>query len=121
MGGSGFRCRAPRTVRYQIARFCEWISLEQGVYIYRINPTILGRARKQGLRIGQFLSTSRRHAQSVPPNIAKALESWEEQGVQATLESVTVLRLGSPELLQSLRNLRPLPAILETRLGLLRS
>jgi hypothetical protein len=98
--------RTPRAVRYQIARFCEWDDFDQKIYQYRLTPSVLGRARKQGLRIGQLLSLLRRHAQSVPPNLTKALEAWEQQGVQAALEKVTILRLSSPEILQMLRSSR---------------
>jgi hypothetical protein len=98
--------RAPRPVRYQVSRFCDWEILDQGVYHYRLTPGALARARKQGLRVGQLLSLLRRHAQGVPPNVAKALEAWDIQGVQASLERATVLRLSSPDVLQSLRSSR---------------
>ena len=94
---------APRAARYQIARFCAWESGRADVYQYRLSPSALERARQQGLRTGQMLALLRRHAASLPPSLLKALERWDEHGSEARLEQVTILRLSSPELLQSLR------------------
>ena len=48
----------------------------------------------------------RRHAESMPPTLVRALERWEEQGSAARLESLEVLRFSSPEVLQALRQSR---------------
>jgi hypothetical protein len=105
--GSGARLRvarlAPRSVRYQIARFCEWEQDKQDLYCYRLTPSSLARARQQGLTVVHLLALLRRHADAVPPTLVKALERWDQHGAEATLEQVTVLRLSSPELLQTLR------------------
>ena len=94
---------APRSVRYQIARFAIWEGEQDGVYQYRLTPASLERARQQGLRLNHLLALLRRHAATVPPALGKALARWEEYGVEARLERVMVLRLSSPELLQTLR------------------
>jgi hypothetical protein len=105
--GSGARLRVarlvPRAVRYQIARFCEWEQEQQDAYRYRLTPSSLTRARQQGLTTTHFLALLSRHAGAVPPALVKALERWEQHGAEATVEQVTVLRLSSPELLQTLR------------------
>ncbi len=105
--GSGARLRvarlAPRAVRYQIARFCEWEADQQDAYRYRLTPSSLARARQQGLTVAHLLALLRRHADAVPPVLVKALERWEQHGAEATVEQVTVLRLSTPELLQTLR------------------
>lgn len=105
--GSGARLRvarlAPRAVRYQIARFCEWEPEQQEAYRYRLTPSSLARARQQGLTVAHLLALLRRHADAVPPVLVKALERWEQHGAEASVEQVTVLRLSSPELLQTLR------------------
>jgi hypothetical protein len=105
--GSGARLRVarlvPRAVRYQIARFCEREEEQQDAYRYRLTPTSLARARQQGLTVAHLLTLLRRHADAVPPTLVKALERWEQHGTEATVEQVTVLRLSSPELLQTLR------------------
>lgn len=105
--GSGARLRVarlvPRAVRYQIARFCEWEEEQSDAYRYRLTPSSLSRARQQGLTVSHLLALLRRHADAVPPTLVKALERWEQHGAQAVLEQVTILRLSSPELLQTLR------------------
>jgi hypothetical protein len=97
---------APRLVRYQIARFTEWEGENGGVYRYRVTPGALERARQQGLRASHLLALLRRQAPSVSPSLARALERWEERGSEARLERLLVLRLSSPELLQTLRSSR---------------
>jgi hypothetical protein len=78
--GSDARLRvpalAPRAVRYQLARFGLWEAQKNGVYVYRITPASLARARQQGLQMGHLLGLLRRYAQAFPPNLAKALERW---------------------------------------------
>jgi hypothetical protein len=128
---------APRTARYQIARFAEWeephpipaspigkspmgeelppppkvgffwgragVGVKSGVYRYRVTPASLVRARQQGLTVNHLLALLRRHAEAVAPSLTKALARWEERGIEASMEPVTILRVTSPELLQSLR------------------
>jgi hypothetical protein len=105
--GSDARMRvpalAPRAVRYQLARFGIWEAQKKGVYVYRITPASLARARQQGLQIVHLIGLLRRYAQAVPPNLAKALERWNEVGSEARIQEAVVLRLSSPELLQTLR------------------
>jgi hypothetical protein len=95
--------RAPRAARYQAARFCLWEGEREDGYRYRLTPASLLRAREQGLRLPHLLGLLRRYAESVPPNVVKALERWEAHGSEARVEQVTVLRLSTPELLASLR------------------
>ena len=95
-----------RSVRYQIARFAQWEGEETDAYRYRLTPASLERARQQGLTVNQLLSLLQRHADAVPPTLVKALKRWDQHGTEAHIESVTVLRLSSPELLQTLRKSR---------------
>jgi hypothetical protein len=108
--GSNARLRVernvPRIVRYQLARFCTWEGETPEAYRYRLTPASLELARGQGLRIAHLLSLLRKSGASPPPVLVKALEGWEQFGVQARLEQVLVLRLGSPEILQALRSSR---------------
>jgi hypothetical protein len=108
--GSDARLRvpslAPRAVRYQLARFGIWEAPKNGVYVYRLTPASLSRARQQGLQLGHLIGLLRRHAQSIPPNLGKALERWNEFGTEARIQNVVVLRLSSPDLLQTLRSSR---------------
>lgn len=108
--GSDARLRvpslAPRTVRYQLARFGVWETSQNGVYVYRLTPASLSRARQQGLQMGHLIGLLRRYAQSIPPNLGKALERWNEFGTEARIQNVVVLRLSSPDLLQTVRSSR---------------
>lgn len=94
---------APRAVRYQLARFCSWEGEKEGVYCFRITPGSLERAQRQGLTTAHLLSLLRRHAQPLPPNLVKVLESWEQKGTQARFQRLVVLRLASPAMLETLR------------------
>jgi len=96
----------PRAVRYQLARFCLWEDGNVHEYRYRLTPSSLSKARASGLRISHLISLLRRHADSIPPNIITALDRWDERGTEVRIQDVTVLRLGSPQILQALRNSR---------------
>lgn len=116
---------APRTVRYQVARFCEWEREEddlatprkdpgkrpgkesQNEYRYRVSPAALERAKAQGLRPTQLIGLLRRYCESpVPPALVQALERWETTGTQAVVERVVLLRVTNPEVLAALRKTR---------------
>ena len=97
---------APRAVRYQLARFCAWEGELENIYRYRIMPSSLERARQQGLTMAHLLSLLRRYAQPVPPSLIKTLERWERKGTEARFQRLVVLRLASPDLLNTLRTSR---------------
>ncbi len=98
---------APRSVRYQIARFCDWESELPEEYRFRLTPGSLERARQQGLRPSHLLVLLKRYAAgAVPPVLIQALERWEKFGVQATLEPAILLHLAAPEILAALRKTR---------------
>jgi hypothetical protein len=97
---------APRAVRYLIARFCDWEVALRDEYRYRASPKSLLRASDQGLKVGQLIALLARHAEGIPPNITRALRSWEQYGRAGRIETVPVLRLPSPEALDELRNSR---------------
>ena len=93
----------PRRVRYQLARFCEWVKETPDEYQYRISSTSLTRARQQGLTVGQLLTLLNRYAKAVPPSLIKALERWDKQGSEVRLEKMVVLRVASEDILLALR------------------
>lgn len=104
------RLRIPRlggrAFRYQAARFVSWEGFGKEAYHYRLTPGALLRARQQGLRVSHLLALFRKGNVVVPPILLKALERWEEQGSQARLERLVVLRVSRPEILQELRATR---------------
>lgn len=98
---------APRSVRYQIARFCNWEAKKKGNFTYRITPTSLEIAKSQGLKITHLTTLlTKNNAGPLPPNLSKSLERWDKEGTQAHLETMLVLRVNSPEILQALRDSR---------------
>jgi hypothetical protein len=96
----------PRRVRYQVARFCEWLKETPDEYQYRISPFSLTRAQQQGLTVSQLVSLLNRHAKTVPPSLIKALERWDKLGNEARFEKMVVLRVVSEDILVALRKSR---------------
>lgn len=96
----------PRSVRYQIARFSAWEGERDGIYFYRLITRTLDNARQQGLHISQLLGLLRRHAQTVPPGLVKTLDRWDKYGTEVKLEEALILRVRTPEILQTLQNSR---------------
>jgi hypothetical protein len=95
---------APRAVRYQIARFCEWDDIKNDEYRYRVTTASLKAAHAQSLKASQLLSLLAKHAAApVPPAFIKALQRWEVNGTEARMESVTVLKVTRPEVLDELK------------------
>ena len=95
---------APRAVRYQIARFCEWEEPKADEYIYHVSSRSLKRAGEQGLKAEQLLSLLAKHTSgNVPPALVKSLKRWEANGTEARVETQTVLRVSRPEVMEELR------------------
>jgi len=103
----------PHKTRYQVSRFCEWYPVKAEAYLYTISPASLNRAEKQGLLVAHLLSLLTNYAEAIPPNILAALERWEKQGVQSSVAQRTILRLGSPAVLKSLKKSKASRYILE--------
>ncbi len=99
--------RSPRAMRYQAARFCEWLPENREDYRYQVTPDSLEHARAQGLKTSQLLALLRRHGSTpLPPTFIQALERWDQVGVQARLQEATLLRVDSPAILEALRKSR---------------
>ena len=97
----------PRSVRYQLARFCEWETEKQEEYRYRLTPASLKAALSQGLKVSHLLSLLKKYSASpLPPSFVRALVRWELNGTEARLEQPLVLRLSRPEVLEELRRSR---------------
>jgi hypothetical protein len=91
--------------RYQVARFAEWLELGPTHYSYQLTPASLTKAGKAGLNTRQLLGLLRKYGKSAPPpSLVKALNRWQEHGAEASLETLTVLRLKTPEILKALKD-----------------
>jgi hypothetical protein len=103
-GKIGVERFAPRVVRYQIARFCEWEESKNNEYKYQITAQSLRHAKEQGLKAEQLLALLVRHTNNkVPPALVKALKRWEVNGTEARVETQVVLRVSKPEVLEEMR------------------
>jgi len=106
---------APRVVRYQVSRFCEWeedgrvaaerrIETQMYEYKYRVTTRSLTSAKEQGLKAKQLLALLAKHTNgNVPPSLIKALKRWEVNGTEARAETQVVLRVTKPEVLEEMR------------------
>jgi hypothetical protein len=95
---------APRAVRYQVARFCDWEPEKPEGWQYHVSAHSLGHASEQGLKAEQLLALLVKHTHgTVPPALVKALKRWESYGSEARVERLTVLRVSRPEVLVELR------------------
>jgi hypothetical protein len=96
-----------RAVRYQISRFCEWDDEKPDDYGYRVTAHSLSLAREQGLKAEQLLALLVKHTHgTVPPALVKALKQWETHGTEARVESLLVLRVSRPEIVDEMRKSR---------------
>ncbi|MGA7192931.1 MAG: helicase-associated domain-containing protein [Anaerolineales bacterium] len=94
----------PRSVRYQVARFCEWDEEKPDEYRYHITPHSLTKAKEQGLKVEQLLTLLAKHSDAgIPPVLVKALKRWEVNGTEARAETQIVLKVSRPEVLEELR------------------
>lgn len=97
----------PRSVRYQLARFCQWVSVSEQEYVYQLTPASLEHGRVQGLTTSHLTALLRRHgATPLPPTLLQALERWEKFGTQASVGPACLLRVTAPEMLTALRKTR---------------
>jgi hypothetical protein len=95
---------APRVVRYQVSRFCEWEAPREDMYRYRLSTSSLAKAKEQGLKVEHLLSLLSRHADAgVPPTLVKALKRWEANGTEARLQTQVLLKVSRPEVLDEMR------------------
>jgi len=104
----------PRVVRYQIARFCEWLGENEDTYRYFISPTTLQQAEKQGLKISQIVALLKKHGkQPLPPTLLQALQRWEKDHLQAHFDQAVLLRVTESIILDQLEKSRAKRFLLE--------
>ena len=97
--------RSQRLVRYQISRFAQWLEVSAESGTYQITPASLSKAEKQALLPKHLIQLLRKNAENgLPPQLYKAIKAWETEGKQAAIQTETILRLASPEILQALRD-----------------
>ncbi len=91
---------APRSIRYLIARYCDWAGENGSNYIYRISDKSLSEASSQGLAARKLILLLKKHSVNpLPPNLLAALERWDKVGSQAQLKKPTVMTFSNKKLL----------------------
>lgn len=97
---------ADRYLRFQVSRIAELEAVDgRKPYHYRLTPSSLLLAGEQGItadRALRFLSQA--SGTDLPKSLQRAVTRWSEMGVEGRLESVIVLRVQDPQILQTLRN-----------------
>jgi len=96
--------RSSRLLRYQVSRFVDWQEVNPSSGSYQITHRSLSKAKDQGLLPKHLIQLLRKHSEGgLPPLLFEAIKRWEAEGTQASIQTQTVLRLGSPQILQALR------------------
>jgi hypothetical protein len=117
--------------RFQIARIADWAPPESGletipgravggvVHRYRLTPASLARAAAKGITVERVLAFLERAAPGQPavPRLAHALRRWSQHGAEAGLYPMTVLKLSSQALLETLRQDPSVRGLLGETLG----
>ncbi|MBX3082158.1 MAG: helicase-associated domain-containing protein [Anaerolineae bacterium] len=102
-------CDVPRAAsrfeRFQLSRFTEWLK-GGDPYQYRISADGLAQATQQNIKAEQLLAFLKRATNNaVPKSVTQLIETWAQAGTQsAQLSRLVVLRLPTPELLETLMN-----------------
>jgi hypothetical protein len=97
---------ADRYLRFQVGRIAELEAVDgRKPYHYRMTPASLAGASEQGITAERLLRFLNQASGSTPPkSVQRAIKRWFEKGVEGRLESVVVLRVKDPEILQTLRS-----------------
>ena len=90
--------------RFQLARVADFVSAGE-VYVYRLTPASLARARSQKIDVPRIIESLRRASQAeLPLPVVKALQRWSGKGSEAQIERAILLRVKTPAILKSLQS-----------------
>ena len=93
----------PRIARYQVSRFCLWVSERQGTYTYKLTPKSLRTGAEQGLKTAHLETLLKKYGETPPPSLVKALQQWDQQGGQVRIRPAVILQVEDPKILLALR------------------
>ncbi|HAF63083.1 MAG TPA: hypothetical protein DCK95_12285 [Anaerolineaceae bacterium] len=95
----------PRSLRYQIARFCIWKGIRRAEYQYQVTPASLQHARQQELQVSQLIGLLKKHlTQEAAPGFYQALQRFDEKGEYAAINNCILLRINDRRIVQTLKN-----------------
>lgn len=87
---------ASREMRYQVGRFCEFSKAVKDESWYRITPTSLEAASKQGLHIHQLIQLLERfRSRPLPASLKNLAQRWEDHGLEANIQTGVLLRFST--------------------------
>ncbi len=93
-----------RSLRYQIARFCEWKGMRRGEYQYQITPASLWRARQQDLQVNQLIGLLKKHfTKETVSGLFSALQHFEEEEKFATIQPAILLHIDDEKVLLKIK------------------
>ncbi len=73
------------TIRYHLARYCDWEEIRPDRWTFRISPASLRAARNCGLKIAGLTALMRRaFGNALPPSLLSAIENWDRNETEAT-------------------------------------
>lgn len=94
----------PRSLRYQIARFCVWKGMRRAEYQYQVTPASLQAACQQELQVNQLIGLLKKHlTKEAQPGFFRALERFNDNEEYATIKEPIVLRVDDPRIVQTLK------------------
>lgn len=95
---------APRTLRYQVARFGQKCKQTASETSYQITAASLRAASSQGLQGNHLLLLLQQaRIKNIPPALSQQLERWDKYGSEAEICRPVLLRLARPEILPLLQ------------------
>jgi hypothetical protein len=98
--------KSDRYIRFQVARVAEAQPVVKSQpFQYRLTTRSLTLSNDQGIkseRVLQFLAQA--SGKSLPKSIQRAVDRWQERGVEARLESIMVLRVNDEAILETLQS-----------------
>ncbi|MBI3242206.1 MAG: helicase-associated domain-containing protein [Chloroflexi bacterium] len=98
---------ANRYDRFQAARIGEWLApgplTGDDAYSYRLTGNSLQVAARQGITARHITAFLRRACEHVPKHLIDMVERWGRNGIEVRAAQALVLRVSSPEVLETLR------------------
>jgi len=91
------------SIRYQIARFCDWKSYQNNSYLYRVTPASLRQARQKNLKPQQLIGLLQKYTQTFPPFMSQAIRRWAGHSTEIQVQRLSILRVRSPEILKKVQ------------------
>jgi len=79
--------------RFQLSRVAD-LTAAGDPYLYRLTPTALNRARRQGIQVGKLLAFLESLSDAaLPPVVRSSLDRWDTQGTEVWLVRTVLLRV----------------------------